>query len=78
MPEFLSLEEIDLLAKNSEGIYPQVRLAFFCFTGLRYVDLCHLHMTEVIQIYLDGYGSDLPIETILKRDLNLISVSEFL
>lgn len=54
-PNYLTLEQIELLAKNSEGIPEQLKLAFFfsCFTGLRWSDCSRLKWSQIVRQKMD-------------------------
>lgn len=54
-PDYLTLEQIELLAKNSNGIPEQLKLAFFfsCFTGLRWSDCSRLKWSHIVRQKMD-------------------------
>lgn len=55
-PNYLTLEQIELLAQNSKGIPEQLKLAFFfsCFTGLRWSDCSRLKWSQIVRQKMDG------------------------
>ncbi|MEO5644993.1 MAG: site-specific integrase [Bacteroidia bacterium] len=48
-PDYLTMEQIDLLAKKGKGISEQLKLAFFfsCFAGLRWSDCSRLKWSQI-------------------------------
>lgn len=54
-PNYLTLEQIELLAQNSKGIPEQLKLAFFfsCFTGLRWSDCSRLKWSQIVRQKMD-------------------------
>ncbi|MDQ3112357.1 MAG: site-specific integrase, partial [Bacteroidota bacterium] len=66
VPQYLTLEQIEKMSNNSEGINSQVRLAFLlsCFTGLRWSDVSCLKWNQITEM------------TIEKRKVNILYLQQ--
>ena len=66
VPQYLTLEQIEKMSNNSEGIHSQVRLAFLlsCFTGLRWSDVSCLKWNQITEM------------TIEKRKVNILYLQQ--
>jgi integrase/recombinase XerD len=55
VPQYLTLEQIEKLSNNCNGIHPQIRLAFLfsCFTGLRWSDVSRLRNDQITEIVIE-------------------------
>lgn len=55
-PHYLTLEQLELLAKYSKGIPKQLQLAFYfsCFAGLRWSDCSRLKWSQIVRQKMDG------------------------
>lgn len=55
-PNYLTTEEIEQLARSSQNIHPQLRLAFLfsCFTGLRWSDCSRLRYSQISRQTIEG------------------------
>lgn len=55
-PAYLTVEEIELLARHKKGIHPQLHLAFLfsCFTGLRWSDCSRLKWSQISKQSIEG------------------------
>jgi integrase len=67
LPNFLTLAQLEHLAQHSEGIPPQLRLAFLfsCFTGLRWSDCSRLKWQQI------------SLQTIDKQQVHLLTLEQY-
>jgi len=55
-PDYLTMEDVELLAQKCKGIPEQLKLAFFfsCFTGLRWSDCSRLKWKQIVRQKING------------------------
>jgi integrase len=56
LPKFLTIAQIEHLAKTGQGIPDELKLAFFlsCFCGVRWIDCCGLKWEQFTSQKIDG------------------------
>lgn len=79
VPAYLTIEEIEKLARSSKYIHPHLRLAFLfsCFTGLRWSDCSRLKWTQVMKQSIEGKTQHvMRVEQIKTENTTYLPLSE--